>query len=237
MNFAEGYVLLTKEGIRSGRSTNAKYKDTSVYTLAIPTYSSDFYAYLMEMSEKGATPRPIEEENEFFIYSLQGKATLKVDKTSYELSKGDFAYLPPETTHRIQVSTTPCDFFMIKRKYVPAGSERPRFIFGSERDVQEELVPEENRSRKYLVPNQDATYDLGATILTFKPGAGIPSVETHVQHHGILMLSGTFLWYLGHKWYQSKEGDFLWLMPFAPHSVWCVGNSESSCIVYKNWNR
>jgi (S)-ureidoglycine aminohydrolase len=238
VNFAEGYALLTREGIRSGRSRNFNYKDTYVHALAVPAYSSDFYAYLTEMGKKGATLRSIEEESEFFVYALEGAATLNVNKDSYEMSKGDYAYLPPETAHSIEsVSISPFSFLMIKRKYIPAGSESPRFIYGSEKDVPEERVPEENRTRKYLIPNEETAFDMGATILKFQPGAGTPIVETHVQHHGILILSGTCLWYLGHKWYQSKTGDFIWLMPFTRHSVWCIGNSQSSCLVYKNWNR
>jgi len=237
VNFAEGYTLLTPEGIRSGRARHPNYKDTYVYTLAVPMHWSDFYECLMEMGKNGATIS-IKEEYEFFIYVLRGTATLRVNDNFYEMSKGSYVYLPPETAHSIdKVSIAPFNFLMIKRKYVPVGLEGPKFIYGNEKDVPEEHVPEQNRTRKYLIPQEETACDVSVNILKFQPGAGIPLVETHVQHHGIYMLSGTCLWYLGNKWYQSKAGDFIWIMPFIPHSVWCTGATPSSNIIYKNWNR
>jgi len=238
VNFTEGYILLTPEGIRSGGARHPNYKDTHVYTLAVPTYWSDFYECLMEMGKNGATIRSIKEEYELFFYVLEGTATLRVDNDFHEMSKGSYVYLPPNTAHSIdKVSIAPFNFLMIKRKYVPAGLEGPKFIYGNEKDVPEEHVPEQNRTRKYLIPQEETAYDVSVNILKFQPGAGIPLVETHVQHHGIYMLSGTCLWYLGNKWYQSKAGDFIWIMPFTPHSVWCTGATPSSNIIYKNWNR
>jgi (S)-ureidoglycine aminohydrolase len=205
--------------------------------LAFPSNLSDFYAYLVEMGKNGATTQSIREEYEFFIYTLEGSAILRIKDNSYEMSKGDYLYLPPDTAHSIEKVYAPFNFFMIKRKYMPAGLKRARFIYKNESDVPEEPVPEQNRSRRYLIPNEEVEYDMGATILKFQPGAGIPLVETHTQHHGIYILSGTCLWYLGNKWYQSEAGDFIWLMPFTPHSIWCIGTTPSSCLLYKNWNR
>jgi len=146
--------------------------------------------------------------------------------------------VPLDTAHCIdKVSIALFNFLMINRKYIPEGPERPKFLYGNEKDVPEENVPEENLTRKHFIPYKDPVYDMSVSIIKFQPGASNPLVETHVQHHGIYMLSGTCLWYLGNKWYQSKSGDFIWIMFLTPQTVWCTGATPLTYTIYKNWNR
>ena len=191
----------------------------------------------MDMGKNGSTIRPFKDEYERFLYTLQGAATLGANERSYEMIKGSYAYLPPGMQFSIShVSDAPFRFLMIKRKYIPADSGDPRFICTNEKEMPEEIVQGENRSRKYLMPMDDIAYDMAVNKISFKPGAGL-GIESHIQHHGIYMLEGTCLWYLGSKWHQSEAGDFIWLAPFAPQAAWFTGVNPGSYLLYKNWNR
>jgi len=239
VNFAEGYMLLTPEGVATGRSRLPNYRDTWVHTLAAPMFWTDFHEYLMEMGPKGGTEAPVKDEHEFFIYTLGGRGNLRVDNVSHEMQQGSYAYLPPHATYSIDSEpTAPLRFLLIKRKYVPIGPQRPRVIQGNEMKVPEERIQNmQNVTRKYFIPYDDPLYDMAVSIIKFQPGAGIPDVETHVQHHGIYMLSGTSVWLLGSRWHQVKTGDFIWLTPFSPQTIWCTGHSPFSYLLYKDWNR
>jgi (S)-ureidoglycine aminohydrolase len=89
--------------------------------------------------------------------------------------------------------------------------------------------------KKLLSP--EPAFDIAMNIFTFQPGTSLPVIETHIMQHGVYMLQGQGLYYLGDRWYQVKAGDFIWMGSFTTQSFYCTGYSPARYIYYKDINR
>jgi (S)-ureidoglycine aminohydrolase len=89
---------------------------------------------------------------------------------------------------------------------------------------------------KRLLPD-DLVFDLAMNIFTFPPGFALPVTETHVMEHGLYMLEGQGLYYLGRDWHEVNAGDFIWMGPYCPQSFYATSSDPSRYIYYKNVNR
>ena len=94
---------------------------------------------------------------------------------------------------------------------------------------------EELRLKK-LLPD-DLAYDLAMNIFTFPSGYSLPVIETHVMEHGLYMLEGQGLYYLGDAWREVGAGDFIWMGPYCPQGFFATGSEPARYIYYKNVNR
>ena len=89
---------------------------------------------------------------------------------------------------------------------------------------------------KTLLP-ADVAYDMAMNVFTFPPGYSLPVTETHFMEHGLYMLEGQGVYYLGDRWYEVEAGDFIWMGPYVPQSYFATGSSPSRYLYYKNVNR
>jgi (S)-ureidoglycine aminohydrolase len=87
-----------------------------------------------------------------------------------------------------------------------------------------------------LLP-ETPSFDLAVNIMNFRPGGGLPQVETHQMEHGIIMLSGGGIYRLGDDWYPIQKEDVLWMGPYCPQWFGALGKENASYLLYKDWNR
>ncbi|HET6452700.1 MAG TPA: (S)-ureidoglycine aminohydrolase, partial [Spirochaetia bacterium] len=87
-----------------------------------------------------------------------------------------------------------------------------------------------------LVPDE-ISYDLAMNIFTFETGHGLPVTETHVMEHGLYMLQGKGVYFLGDSWMEVEATDFIWMGPWCPQSYYAAGPLPSRYLYYKNVNR
>jgi (S)-ureidoglycine aminohydrolase len=78
---------------------------------------------------------------------------------------------------------------------------------------------------------------MAVNIFTYRPGATLPFVETHIMEHGLLMLSGMGVYRLGDDWHPVRAGDVIWMAPYCPQWFVAMGDEPASYLYYKNINR
>src|SRR5438045_15129 len=66
---------------------------------------------------------------------------------------------------------------------------------------------------KTLLP-ADPVFDMAMNLFRFPPGYSLPVTETHFMEHGLYLLEGQGVYYLGDRWYEVEAGDFIWMGPY-----------------------
>jgi len=231
-----GYTLMPQEGLCESPLPN--YQEASVKILAAPMIGADFAEYLIDFRAGGKTVKPIQDGLEYFLFGLNGRVRLDVKSEHRSVGPGDFAYLPPHHAFSIlNESKEIATVILLKRPYLPFEKESPSFVFGNEASIAGDVyMGLEGVILKKLIP-ADPAFDIAMNIFTFHPGTSLPVIETHIMQHGVFMLQGQGLYYLGDRWYQVKGGDFIWMGNFTPQSFYCTGNIPARYIYYKDINR
>jgi (S)-ureidoglycine aminohydrolase len=57
------------------------------------------------------------------------------------------------------------------------------------------------------------------------------------MEHGLVMLEGQGVYYLGDRWHEVLAGDFIWMGPYCPQSFYATSSGPARYIYYKNVNR
>ena len=231
-----GYTLLPAEGLCESPLPN--YREASVKIVTAPVIGADFTEYLIDFRPGGKTVKPIKEGLEYFLFGLSGKMRLDIEKDRQALGTGDFAYIPPNASFLISnESGETSSLILLKRPYRPFEKETPFFLLKNEATIAGEVyMGLEGVILQKLLPG-DPAFDIAMNIFTFQPGTSLPVIETHIMQHGVYMLQGQGLYYLGDRWYQVKGGDFIWMGNFTPQSFYCTGRIPARYIYYKDINR
>ena len=120
---------------------------------------------------------------------------------------------------------------------MPFATARPADLTGDEGKVKgETYMGIEGLLLKTLLP-ADLAFDMAMNIFTFPPGFSLPVTETHVMEHGLYMLEGQGVYYLGDRWREVQAGDFIWMGPFCPQWFGAIGKRPAKYLIYKDWNR
>jgi len=126
---------------------------------------------------------------------------------------------------------------LYKQRFQPLKRQIPAYVYGNVNDIayrQYEGLPKVKI--KDLLP-LDLAFDLNFHILSFSPGGGHPFIETHLQEHGIYILSGQGCYYLKDQWVLTKAEDFLWFGPYCPQGAYGIGEQDFTYIYSKDCNR
>lgn len=75
-------------------------------------------------------------------------------------------------------------------------------------------------------------------LLSFHPGSRRGYIETHVQEHGALILSGEGMYRLDDIWTPVETGDYIFMSAHCPQAAYKIRRAESFSYLYsKNCNR
>ncbi len=207
----------------------------SAITLISPQMGAAFVQVLVTLEEggEGVSPLPGVER---FIYVIEGEVTLQMAK-EVALSKGGFAYVPPDQDHTLTTSSG-ARLNLFERRYVKLKeTPLPEVVTGHEVDVQgEPFLGDEHLIVKKFLP-EHPSFDLAVNVMTFQPGTPLPFVETHIMEHGLLMLSGGGVYKVEEVWYPIQEGDVIWMGPYCSQWFGALGREPSSYLLYKEVNR
>ena len=229
------YAILPPEGIPA--SVLPEWTTTSARILAAPAMGARFAQYLLDVAKGGGTRQSLASGIEAFFYVLEGRVALELGGKSHDLAPGGFAYASPGSRFAIAAPAGPARLLWLKKAHEPFGDHGPRDVIGNERDVKGEPFMEiaELLLKKLLPETTD--YDMAMNIFTFPPGYALPVVETHVMEHGLYMLQGQGLYFLGDTWREVKAGDFIWMGPYCPQGFFATGSEPARYVYYKNVNR
>ena len=214
------------------------WRATEASILTAPSMGARFAQYMLTISRDGGTKDQLPKGVEAFFYVISGGIELETSTGTIALEAGGFAFLPPGADFRVAgTSAAPARVAWLKKRYEHLGAEHPEAFSGHEKDIPGGIyMGLEGLLLKELVP-AGLGYDMAMNIFTFQPGWSLPMVETHVMEHGLVFLQGQGLYYLGDKWMDAREGDFIWMGPYCPRSFYATGQVPSRYIYYKNVNR
>lgn len=234
------YAFMPPEGVLVSRLP--QFDKTIARILAAPVLGARFAQYVLEIAPGGGMREPFREEGiQHFYYVLSGEARFAMaDGEAKAFPEGGFAYVPPgEAFALTNPGAEPIRVLALRKRYEPApGLDAPEPIL-SHRDA----VPVTNhigmqgRGFQFLLPYGDMRHDFEMNLMWFKPGAYFPDVETHVMEHGLYMLEGQGLYFLGTEWHEIWARDFIWMGGYCPQQFYPTGFDDACYLLYKNVNR
>jgi (S)-ureidoglycine aminohydrolase len=195
-----------------------------------PAAGARFTQYTAEFDPGGALgPTP----HQRFLYVLEGSVTVN----SRVLGPGDYAYFPAGCHAPVDAAAT-ARAAVIEKPYQPLDDMHPpAILMGSERHIEAQpLNGDDDLMVRALLPG-DPSFDFVVNTMTYRPGAALPQVESHVMEHGLLMLEGGGIYRLGESWYPVTAGDFIWMAPWCPQWFGALGKTPAKYLIYKDWNR
>jgi len=229
------YAVLPLEGIPYSRLP--EWPQTPVRVLAGPALGAGFVEYLLEMDAGHTGFHAADRRIEFFLYVLSGRLSLAVDGREHVLSDGGYAFVPPTSDFRASAQAA-TRLLLLRKAYEPAaGIPAAGAVVGNQADVKGAVYcGDPGALLQELLPNE-LGYDLAMNIFTFQTGHSLPVTETHVMEHGLYVLQGKGVYFLGDAWMEVEATDFIWMGPWCPQSYYATGPEASRYIYYKNVNR
>ena len=243
--FKEAYAIIPK-GVMQDIVTSMLpfWEGTRAWILARPLtgFAETFSQYIVEVSPGGGSDWPETDSNaEAAFFVVQGDLTLEVSGKKHRLASGGFAFMPAGQPYTVRnKSKKPVTFHWIRKAYESLeGLDPPDVIITSDKDVPPTPMPDTDgrwATTRFFDPD-DMRYDMHITIVTLKPGAVIPFLETHVMEHGLYVLEGKGVYKLNEDWVEVEAGDFMWLRAFCPQACYAGGPENFRYLLYKDVNR
>lgn len=230
------YALLPMEGFPPSRLPG--WTGTEARIQASPALGAAFAWYHLRVSAGGGTDHARDDRVETFFYVLNGAVLIVInDDAPQRLVTGSFAFVPHDTRFRVEAHQDSV-VIMIRKAYEPAvGIKSPKPLVGSASSVPATPFMGLAGARLQSLIPDELEYDLAVNIFTFDPGNSLPYVETHVMEHGLHVLEGKGIYFLGDDWMEVEQDDFIWMGPYCPQSFYATGPAPAKYIYYKNVNR
>ncbi|MCC7161982.1 MAG: hypothetical protein IT331_05790 [Anaerolineae bacterium] len=216
------------------------FAKTGVKVLATPRVSqARFGEYLLELAPGAFTTRAVGDGFENFLYLLSGTAQLESAGRILEMREGTYAYLPDSAAFMLQnQSSEHSRVLWVKKVYAPVkGLDVPSPVYGHLAEVPRIETSVPNSWRQVLLPIENPAFDMAMNVLSFKPGVFFDQVEIHHQEHGLYMIQGQGIYYLGSQFHEIKQDDFIYMAPYCPQLFYAIGDNESAYLLYKDVNR
>jgi (S)-ureidoglycine aminohydrolase len=227
------YALLTPQGFVP--SYLPGWENATCIVLISPAMGAQFTQYLITFDKDGHG-RGNTGKTEFFAYVIEGSASVTLDGKRHRMDAGSFAYIPPSQDLHFQGANA--KLLIFQKRYEPlSGTEAPPTFTGNQREVKgQPFLGNEDARLQVLLPDNPA-FDMAVNIFTYKPGATLPFVETHIMEHGLVMLSGQGVYRLDADYHPVRAGDVIWMAPYCPQWFVAMGKTPASYIYYKDINR
>jgi (S)-ureidoglycine aminohydrolase len=229
------YALLTPSGFVNGYLPG--WEKAVCNVLISPAMGARFSQILITLEKEGQCQGNTG-ANQYFIYLLEGHASILVEEKRHRLESGSYIYLPSGRDVQIKSGASTARILIFQKPYQALpGHARPSARVGQERDVKgQPFLGNDDARLQVLLPDEPA-FDMAVNIFTYQPGATLPFVETHIMEHGLLMLSGQGIYRLDADWHPVQAGDVIWMAPYCPQWFVAMGKTPASYIYYKDVNR
>jgi (S)-ureidoglycine aminohydrolase len=212
-------------------------ENATTVVLISPAMGAGFTQFVVTFNQGGRVFFPAD-DNERFMFILNGEIELMTSGESCNLAGGNYAFRPAGQSLQLSVEAegTRINFF-VKRYVSLAGTPEPAAVIGHENEVvSRPFLGDEDARLQVLLPDT-LSFDLAVNIFNYRPGAHLPFVETHIMEHGLLMLDGLGVYRLENAWYPVAAGDCIWMAPYCPQWFVAMGKSPARYLYYKDVNR
>jgi len=235
-NVVQGrYALLTPDGFVPSQLPG--WQKAVCYVLIAPTLGARFSQLLITLEKDGQCAGNTG-ANQYFVYVLEGAASILLDVRKHRLEAGSYAYLPSGQDVQIASGAPGTRLLVFQKEYQPLpGVTKPAGFAAHEREVKgQPFRGNEGLRLQALLPGNPG-FDLAVNILTCTPGAALPVVEAPVMERGLMMLRGQGVYRLESDWHPVQAGDVIWAAPYCPQWFVAMGKTPASCIYYQDVNR
>jgi (S)-ureidoglycine aminohydrolase len=170
---------------------------------------------------------------ETFVYVLSGEIRAGDGDESHALDKGGYLYVPGHKKMFLENMAARSELFLYKRRYMPLKGYRPHTVSGNVRQLSSaDYEGMKDVHITDLLPVGDLAFDMNFHILSFDRGASHGYIETHVQEHGALILSGEGMYNLNNEWVPVRQGDYIFMAAYALQAGYGVGPNDSFSYLY-----
>jgi (S)-ureidoglycine aminohydrolase len=196
------------------------------------------FAQLLVTFESGGRAEWGSTEIETAGFIETGAATVTIGGRKQKCTAGGFFFAPAGEAWSISAPKAGTRVTLFQKRFVPlAAGVRPRAIVGDVRAVKAQPFLGDPDARLQVLLPDSPEFDLAMNVFTYRPGATLPFVETHVMEHGLLMLAGQGIYRLEEQWYPVTAGDAIWMAPYCPQWFVAMGKTPASYLYYKDVNR
>lgn len=243
--FTESYAVIPKGTFSDIVVSLLPFWDGArFWVLARPLsgFAETFSQYIAEVQPGGGSDHPETEAGvEAVLFLVQGGVTLTIAGETHEMTKGGYAYIPPNVAWSLRNNGPETAIFhWIRKAYQPVvGLEAPDPLILNENDITPIPMPDTNgawATTRFVDPD-DLRHDMHVNIVTLQPGGVIPFAETHVMEHGLYVLEGKAVYHLNQTWVEVEAGDYMWLRAFCPQACYAGGPGPFRYLLYKDVNR
>jgi (S)-ureidoglycine aminohydrolase len=229
------YALLTPVGLVPSHLPG--WEKAVCHVLISPPLGARFSQLLITLEREGKCAGNTG-ANQYFVYVLEGAASILLDARKHRLEAGSYAYLPAGQDVQIASGAAGTRLLVFQKEYQPLpGVARPAGLVGHERDVKAQPFRGEADLRSQALLPSDPAFDLAVNILTFPPGAALPEVEAPVMERGWMILRGRGIARLESDWHPVQAGDVIWASPYCPQWFVAMGKTPVGLICYQDVNR
>ena len=229
------YALLTPGGLVPSHLPG--WEKAVCHVLISPALGARFSQLLITLERDGQCAGNTG-ANQYFVYVLQGAASILLEAQTHRLDAGSYAYLPSGQDVQIASAAPATRLLIFQKEYQPLpGVAKPAGFAGHEREVRgQPFRDNEDLRLQGLLPG-DPAFDMAVNILTCPPGAALPVVEAPVMERGLMILRGQSIYRLEADWHPVQAGDVIWMAPYCPQWFVAMGKTPASCIYYEDVNR
>jgi (S)-ureidoglycine aminohydrolase len=176
--------------------------------------------------------------NQYFVYVLEGTASVLLEAHKHRLEAGNYAYVPSGQDVQITSGGAGTRLLLFQKAYQPLpGVPKPAGFAGHEREVKSQpLRGSEDARVQPLLPGLPA-FDMAVNLLSCPPGAGPAVIEAPMMERGCIILRGQGLYRLGDDWHPVQAGDIIWTAPYCPQWFVAMGKTPAVCLYYQDVNR
>ena len=201
----ENWVLLEPDGLV--KNAIPGYVNCDVTILGTPAMGASFADYLVTAHAGGKKDGIGGEGIETFLYVIEGAVTVKNADKEVELTQGGYIYSPEDKPVSFEnKGDKDAKLYLYRRRYEKVEGYSAYTIVGNANELE------------WL------SYDMNMHILKFHIGASHGYIETHVQEHGMLFLSGKAMYRLDDEWVPLKKGDYVFMDAYCPQACYAVGD-------------
>lgn len=235
----ENYVLLEPDGLV--KNTIPGYENCEVTILGSPAMGASFADYLVTAKTGGKNTGIGGDGIETFLYVISGEVLVKNGDQEALLTEEGYFYSPEHLALTFEnKGNHDAKLFVYKRRYEKIAGVQAHTVCGNARDMA--WIPYEGMEnchiKDFLPAAADLGFDMNMHILKFKLGASHGYIETHVQEHGMLFLSGKGMYRVDDDWIPVKAGDYMFLDAYCPQACYGVGQEDDLIYIYsKDCNR
>lgn len=196
------------------------------------------FAQLLVTFEAGGRAELAVTDLETAGYIETGGAIVTIEAEKKKCGAGAYFFAPAGKACTITSPKAGTRVTMFQKRFVPVpGTAGPRAIIGDAAKVKGQPFLGDPDARLQVLLPDEPSFDLAMNLFTYRPGATLPFVETHVMEHGLLMLAGQGIYRLEDSWYPVAAGDAIWMAPYCPQWFVAMGKSPASYLYYKDVNR